>query len=67
MNKTLIYTYLGTNGTLTTPIHLPDVYCIKQYQLIADTKKKLTKDGVNLFNAITIDINDIDNWFEIDY
>ena len=29
MKKTIIYTYLGTNGTITTPIHLEGIYSVK--------------------------------------
>ena len=29
MKKTPLYTYLGTNGTITSPIHLEDIYYIK--------------------------------------
>lgn len=66
MTKTLFYTYLGTNGTLTTPIHLPNVYCVKKYQLVASNKKKLTKDGVTYFKTATIPVNEIDQWYEVD-
>lgn len=66
MTKTLFYTYLGTNGTLTTPIHLPNVYCIKKYQLVADSKKKLTKDGKTFVNIITVSPDEVDQWYEIE-
>lgn len=66
MTKTLFYTYLGTNGTLTTPIHLPNVYCIKKYQLVADNKKKLTKDNKTFVKAITIPIDELELWYEVE-
>ena len=45
MKKQVLYTYLGTNGTLTTPIHLEDIYYVRKIKLIADDKKLITKDG----------------------
>jgi len=45
MIKTPLYTYLGTNGTLTTPIHLEDIYYVLSYRLEADTNKMLSRDG----------------------
>ena len=44
MIKQITYTYLGTNGVLTTPIHIEGVYSIKKIVLIADAGKQLTKD-----------------------
>ena len=29
MTKQVLYTYLGTNGVLTTPIHLEGIYSVK--------------------------------------
>jgi len=31
MTKTAMYEYLGTNGTICSPVHLEDVYYIKKY------------------------------------
>ena len=36
MKKQVLYTYLGTNGTLTTPIHLEDIYYVRKYRLWAE-------------------------------
>ena len=47
MIKTPMYEYLGTNGTICSPVHLEDIYYVKKYQLFADSGKKLTKDGKN--------------------
>ena len=30
MTKTVLYKYLGTNGTIVSPVHLEDVYYIRQ-------------------------------------
>ena len=46
MKKTLCYTYLGENGTLTSPIHLLGIYSIKKYELIADIRVDLKITGI---------------------
>ena len=65
MKKAVYYTYLGDNGTITTPLHIPGVYSIKQYLLVADENKRLTKDGVNLTPSILIPEADLDVWYEV--
>lgn len=42
MTKQVMYRYLGTNGTLETPIHLEDIYYTRFFLLFADPGKKLT-------------------------
>ena len=66
MTKTIIYTYLGTNGTISTPIHLEGIYSVKNYSLIADKNKLLTKDGIKFYEGITVPENELDQWYEID-
>ena len=65
MTKTVYYTYLGTNGTITSPVHLEDIYYIREYHLCADKGMKVTKDGKNFFNEITIPEADLDEWSEV--
>jgi hypothetical protein len=48
MTKTVMYTYLGTNGTICSPVHLEDIYYTRQIYLKADLGKLITKDGTNL-------------------
>lgn len=43
MTKTVLYTYLGTNGTITSTVHLEDIYYIRKYRLVADSRKVLPK------------------------
>lgn len=66
MTKTIIYTYLGTNGTLSTPIHLEGIYSVKNYNLIADEDKLLTKDGINTYGHVIVPENEINQWYEIE-
>ena len=65
MKKAVYYTYLGDNGTITTPLHIPGAYSIKQYLLVADKDKRLTKDGVQFTLSILIPEADLDLWYEV--
>ena len=56
MKKIVLYTYLGTNGSITSPVHLEDTYYTRKLRLIADNRfKRLTKDGKQLFEDVIID------------
>ena len=65
MKKQVLYTYLGTNGTLTTPIHLEGIYSVKKIILMADEGKVLTKDGVNFLEKVVTNELDAELWQEI--
>ena len=43
MIKQIMYEYLGTNGSICSPVHLEDIYYVRKYKLIADDKKLLVK------------------------
>ena len=47
MTKEVLYTYLGTNGQITSPVHLEDIYYVRSFRLNAEGEKRLTKDGKN--------------------
>ena len=67
MKKIVLYTYLGTNGSITSPVHLEDTYYTRKLRLIADNRfKRLTKDGKQLFEDVIIDENAFNEWYEID-
>lgn len=66
MTKTTMYTYLGTNGTICSPVHLEDVYFIRKIKLVADQGKQLTKDGINFFPAIIVPEEEVADWKEIE-
>jgi hypothetical protein len=36
MTKTVMYEYLGTNGTICSPVHLEDIYYVRKLKLVAD-------------------------------
>jgi hypothetical protein len=65
MTKEVMYVYLGTNGTICSPIHLEDIYYIRKYRLWADKNKVLTKDNKNFVRTIIVSEDDIPNWLEI--
>lgn len=65
MQKIALYTYLGTNGTITSPVHLEDIYYVKKYKLIADRNKRLTKDNKNFYEEVLISEDELDEWREV--
>lgn len=65
MTKVKLYVYLGTNGTIESPVHLEDIFYTTRYRLIADNDKVLTKDGKNFVNSITIPEDEVDEWKEV--
>jgi len=66
MTKQVMYMYLGTNGTICTPVHLEDIYYIRKYRLVADEEKKLTKDGIKFTCTAIIPEEELDEWYEVD-
>lgn len=66
MTKEVMYTYLGTNGTICSPIHLENIYYIRKIRLRADAKKVLTKDFENYHTTIIIPEDELEKWYEID-
>lgn len=65
MTKTVLYTYFGTNGTITSAVHLEDIYYIRQTRLVADEGKVLT-NGVRKVSSIIVADEDVDKWTEVD-
>lgn len=65
MTKEILYVYLGTNGTITSKVHLEDIYYTRKVRLTADVHKALTKDGIVLNHQVIVPEDDVDNWYEI--
>jgi hypothetical protein len=68
VTKEIIYTYLGTNGTISSPVYLEGIYSTKKIHLIADDGKVITKDGTNFVRETFIPINEeatVKDWYEI--
>lgn len=66
MRKVVYYKYMGTNGTIISPVHLEDIYYIRLLHLIADEGKKVTKDGKFFYQEITIPEEELEEWSEVD-
>lgn len=66
MTKTIMYNYLGTNGTICSPVHLEDVYYTRKVHIVAEINKLLTKDGIKLVRQIIVPEDDANNWYEVD-
>lgn len=65
MTKEILYTYLGTNGTVTTPIHLEGIPAMKKVRIKPAAGKKIT-DGVKASaEAIVVSEEEAANWREI--
>lgn len=65
MTKTVLYTYFGTNGTITSEVHLEDIYYIRKTRLVADSGKILT-NGVRRVASVIVADEDVDKWTEVD-
>lgn len=64
MTKQTIYVYLGTNGTIESPVHLEDIYYTRKVRLMADANKALT-NGVSTLAIVTVPEDEVDTWREI--
>lgn len=65
MKKIILYTYLGTNGTITSPVHLEDIYYIRKVQLTADEGYVLTKDNKTYHLSVIVSENEVNDWQEV--
>ena len=63
MTKEIIYVYLGTNGTIESPVHLEDVYYTRRIRLMADAGKILTNGKVQRA-IVTVPEDEVEDWKE---
>jgi hypothetical protein len=66
MTKQVLYRYLGTNGVIETPIHLEDIYYVRNIRLTADAGKMLTKDNKSFITQIIVPEDEVEQWFEVE-
>lgn len=66
MKKTVVYTYLGSNGTITSKVHLEGIYSIQKCELLADKDKLLTKDYDNFVKLVIVPEVEVKDWIEVD-
>ena len=64
INETL-YQYLGTNGTILSPVHLEDTYYVRKVRLSAGEGKLLTKNGLDKVQAIIVPEEEVQDWYEV--
>lgn len=65
MTKEVLYLYLGTNGSILSPVHLEDTYYQRRLKLTADAGKFLTKNGKDKVPSVIIPEEDLDLWSEV--
>lgn len=65
MKKNFLYTYLGTNGTITSPVYLENIYSVRKVSLSAEENKILTDGKVYRKNVIVPEGQE-KAWREID-
>ena len=65
MTKTKLHFYLGTNGTLLTPIEIVGAQGVVKYRLEADDGMMLTKDDKTLVKTIVVAEADLELWHEV--
>ena len=65
MRQEILYQYLGTNGTILSPVHLENIYSVKKIRLFADEGKVLTKDGKKTVSSITVSEDEVNDWYEV--
>lgn len=67
MTKVYLYTYLGTNGTLQTPILLEGVPHTTLVRLVAEKNSGLTKDNTHYVTSIAVPEEDVELWKEVNF
>ena len=65
MTQTVLYKYMGTNGTILSPIHLEDIYYVRYLQLTATSGKTLTKDRKKFSTVVTVPEEEAEQWIEV--
>lgn len=65
MTKVPMYRYLGTNGTITSKVHLEDVYYVRMVALYADPDKKLTNGIGPMVSYVLVPEDEVINWKEV--
>lgn len=65
MTTEILYTYLGTNGTVTTPVHLEGVPAMQKIRIKPDIGKKLTDGKTVVTDAVVVSESEVSKWKEI--
>lgn len=65
MKQTKLHFYLGTNGTVLTPVNIVGAQGVIKYRLEADEKKKLTIDNKNFVDSVVVPEDEVELWKEV--
>lgn len=65
MTKVPMYRYLGTNGTITSKVHLEDIYYVRMVALYADADKKLTNGSGRMVSYVLVPEDEVNQWREV--
>lgn len=65
MTKEKLYYYLGTNGSILSPVFLPTANGVEKMKLTADKGKELTRDDIHFYPSIVVAADEVDNWKEV--
>ena len=65
MKKVALYEYLGTNGTILSPVHLEGIYFVRKWELTADAGKVLVKDGEKFGRTKVVPDEELSEWGEV--
>lgn len=63
MTQQKLYKYIGYNGTITSPVLLPEINCIKLIEIKADNGYYLTNGSRKVFSII-VPVEDLALWRE---
>lgn len=66
MTQTVLYQYLGTNGSILSPVHLEDIYYIRKIRLTAAPGYIMTNGVVYNFSP-TVPEDEVSKWTEVKY
>ena len=64
MIRTVLYQYMGTNGTILSPVHLEDIYYVRKIRLTAGDGKILT-NGITFKTSVLIPEAEEKDWKEV--
>ena len=60
-----LYTYLGTNGTVTTPVQLEGVPAMKTAHLIPEEGEKLSNGERTVTSEIMVSEKEAEKWYVV--
>jgi len=64
MDRIPMYRYLGTNGTITSPVHLEDIYYVRMVKLLAGPETYVT-NGTITEKSVVVPEEEENQWYEV--